>query len=282
MVAALGSSAGSESDGGAPCVAVWARDRRAAEAAAALGSATALPDLADLWSCETILIAVTDAALGDVAEALRDADVIRCGAAQTVLHTGGAFTGEDALAPLRETGAVLGSLHPLVAVPRGETVPSDVFRGVPFAVEATESSGRAVAASLVEALGGFEITLPAGGDAEEGRATKARYHALATMVATGVVTLVEQAASALAEPGTQDDFRQAYAALALSAARNVGAASGSEVLTGAVARDDDALIALHREALRGSSETLGLYAAVESAARQMLARAGGEQKGERG
>jgi len=145
---------------------------------------------------------------------------------------------------------------------------------LPSAVEADRPAGYAVASELVRSLGGFEVALPAAATPEEAAATKARYHAAATMVATGVVALVDRAAAALGDPQAPEScapFRRAYAALALSAARNVGADAGARGLTGALARGDEALVELHRAALRDCRDAAALYAAVEGAARQMLA-----------
>lgn len=261
---------------------VWARRPEAAASVARFGGSRAVvaEAIADLQACDVILVAVSDASIGAVGEQLKAAFLGAGPTPRAVFHTGGARTGEDALAALASTSAALGSLHPLVAVAHEPAPSPGIFVGMPFAVEATRPDAIALGRQLIVATGGFEVELPAASTPGEARLQKMRYHALATLVATGVVTLVDRAAASMVPMGPLDAvgsgdlevraaFRRAYGELAGSAVRNVLRDRGAAVLTGAMARGDDALVEQHIEALGGAPET-DLYRAIEAAARQML------------
>jgi len=263
-------------------VLVWARHPDALSRALvdAGGTASVTDDLFDVATRPTVIVAVSDDAIAAVAARLR---IERHGAPgpSVVLHTSGATTGAwgmPALGPADDASVnvVRGSLHPLVAVGRAPAPPAPPappgrFEGMPFVIEAEALEGVLRARQIVERLGGEVIALPSmqGDPAEDARA-KARYHAAATMVATGVVTLVDRAAAELA--GTDAEraaFRSAFARLAAGAAANVMEQGGADVLTGPIARSDQSTLDLHAEALEGSAIE-ALYVAVRRAAEEML------------
>jgi predicted short-subunit dehydrogenase-like oxidoreductase (DUF2520 family) len=234
---------------------------------------TLVSDLADLAACPVLVVAVSDGAIPEVASALARAlggDARPGNAATTVLHTSGATTGARSLAPLLDVpGVEVGSMHPLLAVPEAAT--PCYFTHAPFVLEAGGARALADARALVGLLEGEPIELPDGSDG-----TKARYHALATMVATGTVTLVDRAAAALA--GEEDEagraaFREAFGRLALTAAVNVSRGPGAEVLTGPLARGDDETLDLHDRVLDGHG-VAALSDAIRRAARGMLDEGG--------
>ena len=226
--------------------------------AKALAGENAVDDLAGLEGCQIIVVAVSDSDVEDVVD--RVAGILRVPA--LIVHTSGALGSSSR----PESDHSFGSVHPLVAVTY-DAAPG-VFDQQPFAVE-----GGVLAETFVRRLGGVPISLPEDRVGDDDRSTvKARYHALATMVASGVVSLVARAAREMGDVGGDEDaFRRAYASLAASAAENVTRSPGPEVLTGAVARGDEDLIALHRTALE-SSGAAGLYDAVIAEARRMLER----------
>ncbi|MEM9803140.1 MAG: DUF2520 domain-containing protein [Planctomycetota bacterium] len=244
-------------DSAACSVRLFARDAESAQRIAASASARAVPSLDELASTDAILVAVTDDAIGEVSAALR---AVRPGGA--VFHTSGALSGAAAMGAL--IGVPRGSLHPLLAVPRDAG--PDAFEGAPFVVEAETPDAVDLGESIVERLGGTLVRLPDAGDPS----AKARYHALATMVASGVVALVDRASGELA---TSDDeratLRRAFAQLAASAAANVERSDGPSALTGPIARDDASTLSLHADALAGR-DVHALYEAVRRAAEAML------------
>lgn len=240
---------------------VWGRRFTAAqEIALGSGGASAVQNLEQLSGVDAIVLAVSDGAIGPasalVAAALKEPT--------RLLHTSGASRGTSAMDSEAASCCERGSMHPLVAVARSAT--ATVFQGMPFIVEGETEGVARVARDLVERMGGDCVALPATDDPM----LKARYHALATMVASGVVALVDTASKAMGECGAdQDAFRSAYAKLAMSAALNVERADGAEVLTGAVARRDEDLIETHRASLDGTGAADD-YAAIIQMARRML------------
>ncbi|MEO1696911.1 MAG: type I 3-dehydroquinate dehydratase [Planctomycetota bacterium] len=234
-------------------VVVWGRS--AASAAALVREAgegaVVAATLSELCARVRIaVVAVSDPALGSVAALV--AAAAPSGALLRVVHTAGAYSGEEALGPIARAGFPVGSAHPLVAVQRDTAS----FEGLPFAVEGADGA----ALELARALGASPLELP------EGPTVKLRYHALATMVATGVVALVERAARELGRGGPAEaDLRRAYAALARSAAENIGRAPIEEALTGAVARGDDAMLESHERALEHSAALSPYGSAVHEA-----------------
>lgn len=241
-------------------VLLWGRDAAAARAiadGAGAGAVASLEREVAAAAPRAVVIAVADPAIGDVAD--RVARALE-GVDAALLHTSGAETGEAAMPSPACARMRRGSLHPLVAVTRR----TRDFRGLPFAVEgdAAEDAG-----GIARALGGVVLDVPAG--------EKPAYHALATMVATGVVALVERAAVEMERRGGDADaMRGAYALLARSAAENAAGAPLAEVLTGAVARGDDALVERHLAALAGSPAE-GVYRAIVGEARALLGRDAG-------
>ena len=274
VAAALASSLGEQLD-----VALHARHPERVRLSPHGPSVPVDADLALVASRELIIIAVSDDAIPEVARAL--AAQLRSqprpagpeGGVTCVLHTSGATTGARSLAPLLEVpGVEVGSVHPLLAVPSA-AVPG-YFTLAPFVIETSGSVAAERARALVEQLEGEPIELP---DSTEG--TKARYHALATMVATGTVTLVDRAADALGVDAVQRAaFRDAFGRLAMTAAVNVSRGPGPEVLTGPVARGDGATLELHDRALEGHPVE-GLHAAVRRAAEDMVDRGRQEEGG---
>ncbi len=226
-------------------------------------------DLAGVAARGLIVIAVSDDAIHVVAGALArelGAGPRVAGSVTCVLHTSGATTGARSLAPLLEVpGVEVGSIHPLVAVPPA-AVPG-FFTNAPFVIETSGEVAARRARELVDWLGGEPIELP-----DSSEQTKARYHALATMVATGTVSLVDRAAETLALDDSQRAaFREAFGRLAMTAAVNASDGPGRDVLTGPVARGDAATLQLHDRVLGGLSVE-ALHAAVRRAALDMIDR----------
>jgi len=230
-------------------------------------SVSGTTDLAEVAARELIVIAVSDDAIHGVADRLA-AELERApraaGAVTTVLHTSGATTGARSLAPLLQVpGVEVGSMHPLIAVPPAAA--PGYFTGAPFVLEASSAAASRRARELVQRLGGASIELP-----DSSEETKARYHALATMVATGTVALVDRAADALAvDEGQRAAFRDAFGRLATTAAVNASRGPGPDVLTGPVARGDASTLELHDRVLGGLSVE-ALHAAVRRAALDMV------------
>lgn len=179
-----------------------------------------------------VVLAVPDGEIAGVARALAGAGLP---AGVPVLHTSGAL-GVEALAPLAEGGAPVGSLHPLAAI-SDAVAGAERLRGGWFAVEgdaaATDSAERVVAA-----LGGRLLRLAPGG--------KPLYHAAAVFASNYLVTLLSVAERLMAEAGAGgEEGRAALLELAAGALAGVGERGVVDALTGPVARGDAGTVELH-------------------------------------
>jgi len=167
---------------------------------------------------------------------------------RVIAHTA-ASLGVDALAALRQTGAAVGSLHPLQALAGADS--AELLGGSFFLVDGDAEAQRALRA-LVEDLGGTTLEV----------APQARplYHAAAVLAGNAPLALLERAAGLLVDAGV--DPRVAHVALARlleGAARNARRSGPASALTGPVVRGDAATIAAHLEALAGDADARDLY-----------------------
>jgi predicted short-subunit dehydrogenase-like oxidoreductase (DUF2520 family) len=209
-----------------------------------------LPDLATDGQ-DLLLIAVPDGALAEVAARLAERPQ-----AAVALHTSGS---RDAavLAPLRASGTIVGALHPLKAFPRVLPAPEQA-RGVLFALDG-EPAAQQLARRLVAAWGGVAAEVPA--------AARALYHCAASLAAGGVATLLATAAQLAAKAGLPPAVERGYLELArgtvaaaiaatnpaAEAPANARIPAAAAVLTGPVARGDQATFERHMEALQAAA-----------------------------
>jgi predicted short-subunit dehydrogenase-like oxidoreductase (DUF2520 family) len=183
-----------------------------------------------------LLIAVSDSALEDVAEALAR-DVSGTGLA---LHTCGA-RGIGELAPLRSRGFSCGTLHPLQTICR----PEQGVAALPGSAFAVSGDGPAVewAERIVELLGGQPLRIPP--------ASRPLYHAAAVMASNYVAALIDAAQSLLAAAAGEDrdSALRALAPLVRRAVENTLEQGPVAALTGPIERGDAATVRLHLDAL---------------------------------
>ncbi len=210
--------------------AAGARQVAAAGRAGLDGLATAGQDL--------LLVAVADAALPGVA-----ATLARRPQAAVALHTSGSLDAA-VLAPLREAGVAVGSLHPLKAFPHPLPDPEQA-RGVFFAVDG-DPAAQELACRIVRAWGGVAAEVPA--------AARPLYHLAASLAAGGVVTLLAAAEEIAQRLGLPGEVTRGYLELcrgALAAALDAHAAGDplGASLTGPAARGDRATVARQLAAL---------------------------------
>ncbi len=186
---------------------------------------------------DLLLIAVPDGALAEVAERLATHPQ-----AAVALHTSGS---RDAavLAPLREAGTAVGTLHPLKAFPRVLSAPEEAS-GVFFALDG-EAAALALGRRLVAAWGGVAGEVPP--------AARPIYHFAGTLAAGGVATLLATAADLAARAGLPPEVARGYLELArgtVAAAVATPAPGALAAITGPVARGDLATVQSHFEALK--------------------------------
>ncbi len=239
---------------GWPVVAVAGRSRaRTAEAAAFIGSGTAVEIEALPALTDRILIAVTDDAVSQVATVLAAAGL----SSGLALHTSGAH-GPEALQPLRAAGVACGVLHPLQTVPRPELG----ARSLPGATYGIAGDAPALtwARALVEALEGQPLRV-----ADNGFAA---YHAAAVMGGNAIVAVLDVAVALMAGAGVApDDARRALAPLARATLENVLAVGPVDALTGPVSRGDAGTVSAH---LRATASLTASEAALYRAASHHL------------
>jgi predicted short-subunit dehydrogenase-like oxidoreductase (DUF2520 family) len=209
---------------------------------------------------ELLLIATPDDAITEVASGLaQDRAVAR---EQVVLHLSGLLD-RSALLSLEETGAGLGSFHPIQSVAEPATA-AERLKGAFVGIEGDE---RALVAAerLANTLRMVPVRIPA--DA------KPAYHAAAAFVANYTVALVGVAERLARSAGVPSDVAgKLYLPLLAGAVANLTSLGPAAALTGAVRRGDIQTIQSHLEAL--SAEDRELYKAVGRAA-VLLAREAG-------
>jgi predicted short-subunit dehydrogenase-like oxidoreductase (DUF2520 family) len=209
---------------------------------------------------ELVLIATPDDAIGSVAaELAREGAITRD---QVVLHLSGLLD-RNALLPLEETGAGLGSFHPLQSVAEAATA-AERLKGAYVGIEGDD---RALVAAerLANTLRMIPVRIPA--------SAKPAYHAGAAFVANYTVALVGVAERLARSAGVSPEIAaRIYLPLLGGAVANLNALGPAASLTGAVRRGDEQTIRAHLKAL--SPEDRTLYRTVSRAAITLAKEAG--------
>jgi len=223
------------------------------------GSLAEATDGADL-----VLIATPDDAISGVAGELASGRAISRD--QVVLHLSGLLD-KSALSPLADTGAGLGSFHPVQSV----ADPASAAERLKGAYVGIEGDERALVAA--ERLANTLRMLPVRISAE----SKPAYHAGAAFVANYTVALVGVAERLARSAGVPPDIAaRLYLPLLGGAVANLTSLGPAAALTGAVRRGDVQTVQSHLEAL--GPEDRELYRMVGRAA-VLLAREAGLNEG---
>jgi predicted short-subunit dehydrogenase-like oxidoreductase (DUF2520 family) len=173
-------------------------------------------------------------------------------------HSSGALT-SDELSILREHGAAVASVHPLMTF-NGTAPPSldDVF----FAIEGDERAVHA-AESITKALGGIPMRI--------NPAHKPAYHAWASFGSPLLVALFAAAESVGAKAGLESkQARRALLPLIRQTIDNYEASGAAAAFTGPLIRGDAETIRKHVEVLRADPTLAKLYAALANTALELL------------
>ncbi|MEP1123377.1 MAG: Rossmann-like and DUF2520 domain-containing protein [Ilumatobacter sp.] len=170
---------------------------------------------------DLVLLAVPDSVIAAVAHALPATDAV-------VAHVSGAC-GLDVLAPHRRVG----SIHPLMSLPDALVGGRRLLDACTFAVD-----GDPLMAEVVGDLGGRAIQVPA--------ASRALYHATASIAANHLTALCAQVESLAAEVGVPVD---AYWTLMRTTLDNIVDVGPAAALTGPAARADWDTVRAHLDAL---------------------------------
>lgn len=211
-------------------------------------------------SAEVILIAVPDDEISGLAEEVAriSGEELR---GKVVLHTSGALDSR-VLSPVKEHGAVIGSMHPLQTF-TGKNVP--VLEGKIFAVEGEPLAVR-VARQIARSLGGSPVHVP--GD------SKVLYHAAASMAAGHVLAVEEAATQLLISLGmARREAVRALLPLTRQVLDNFERFGPHAAWTGPLSRKDFKIVAAHARALRDSHGAVApVYEALNRLAACMLAQ----------
>ncbi len=198
-----------------------------------------------------VVLAVPDGAITSLAAELAAEGGIT--PRHVVLHLSG-LRDREALGPLAETGAALGSLHPLQTVSDPATA-AERFAGAYAGVEGDDRALSA-AEALARSLRMVPVRIPAG--------AKPAYHAGAAFAAnytTALVAVAERLALAAGiAPGVA---RRLYLPLIRGAAANLEAGPAA-ALTGPVRRGDAETVRAHLAALSPEDRKLYLLLAHEA------------------
>jgi predicted short-subunit dehydrogenase-like oxidoreductase (DUF2520 family) len=198
-------------------------------------------------TAETILVGVSDDAIGPVCDDLARGGAFRRG--QFVLHLSGSV-GLDVLGPALAAGAEILSLHPLQSFPtvaRG----LDRFPGSGVAVTADSEAAIAFGASLARDVGGVPFTI-----ADE---LKPLYHAAAVFCANYLVTVEAMAEELFVKAGLSEPI-PLFAPLARAVLENALTHGPKLALTGPAVRGDAGTISRNLEALkRAAPQALSGY-----------------------
>jgi predicted short-subunit dehydrogenase-like oxidoreductase (DUF2520 family) len=211
-------------------------------------------------AAQTILVTTPDSAIAVVGE-----ELARIGAEElrgkVVLHTSGGLSA-GALAPLREFGAAIGSVHPLQTF-TGIGKPS--LEGRIFTIEGDTAAVR-VARLMARDLGGLPVQIASD--------SKAAYHAAATMVCGQVLAIMEAATRVLMSVGMKRrEAVRSLTPLARQMLQNFERVGPKAAWTGPLARGDYGVIEAHVLALRKfPAEYEAAYKALNRLAARVLAQ----------
>lgn len=228
----------------------YSRSRESAEqAAVAAGSGGRVCDSAAEAAKRAVLVFLTtpDHHIGPTCRLIAEHQGFQKDA--SVLHCSGALS-SDLLAPARDSGAHIGSMHPLQSF--AAAIGKNPFTGIMVAVE-----GDKVAVDR-----GWQVALDLGARPfaihTEG---KTLYHAAAVVASNYLVTLLRLSFDLLAASGVPEE--KAYSVLSPligGTLSNIEAVGIPDALTGPIARGDVNTVADHLQAIRElSAEAAQLY-----------------------
>src|SRR5580693_8833394 len=182
-------------------------------------------------------------------------------------HSSGALA-SDELKSLRQGGAVVASVHPLMTFVTG-SMPSLI--GVPFAMEGDAAAVRS-ARQIVRALGGEAFTIR--------KQHKAAYHAWGAFASPLLVAMLVTAEQLARKAGLSAvEARKKMLPIVRQTIANYGALGAAGAFSGPIVRGDAEIVRKHLQVLRKLPEATDVYLALARAAlRYLPARNRGELK----
>ncbi len=208
----------------------------------------------------TWVLALRDRGLAEAARKL--GPVLERG--DVVLHLAG-MLGPEVLAPAKEHGAHVASMHPLFAVVQGIRRRAPLYGSV-FAAEGDAVAIRE-AKAVARDVGGSLVALKS--------VDRVRYHGAAALVATGGVAIAQGAtalfASSANPPPNDGALRAMVASLLRSVANNVSGVGAERALASPLLRDDTVTVERHLDAMAATPEVRSLYRAAVALVVETLA-----------
>ena len=213
---------------------------------------------------ELIWICVPDSSIGRLAGALADQTKWN---GKIAVHSSGALT-SDELSVLRERGAAVASVHPLMTFVRGMKTLSarpaltELLKGVPFAVEGDAPALRC-ARRVVRDLGGHAYLIR--------KEDKAAYHAWATFASplfTALLATTERVATLAGV--SRKSARQRMIPILQQTLANYAAFGAAEAFSGPIVRGDLDTVRRHLQVLSGVPAAREVYLELARAALQFL------------
>jgi len=169
---------------------------------------------------------------------------------RVALHTSGAMT-SDVLALLREKGAAVGSVHPMMSFVRGASTP---LEGVSFALEGDRKALQ-MARAIVRDLGGRSFVLQ--------KAAKPVYHAFGAFASPLLVATLAAGERAGRKAGlTEAQARGAMRPIVEQTLKNYLEQGTAGAFSGPLVRGDVETVRKHLEALRPLPEVRAAYIAL--------------------
>jgi hypothetical protein len=183
------------------------------------------------------------------------------------LHSSGALS-SDELSVLRERGAAVASVHPLMTFVRGATGRRSSMResralaGVPFAIEGDASAVR-MARRLVKDLGGIAYAIR--------KDDKAAYHAWGTFASPLLTALLATTEHVAALAGVnRRAVKQRMLPILRQTLANYAAFGAADGFSGPMVRGDVNTVKRHLKVLRGMPPAREVYVALAGAALEYL------------
>ncbi len=204
---------------------------------------------------EIVWITVPDDAIAGVARVLAQSQDWK---SKIVFHSSGALT-SDELVSLRDKGARVASVHPMMTFVRG-AVPE--MAGVPFAVEGDAAAVR-TARPIVEDLGGDAFVIK--------KQNKVLYHVFGSFASPLVIAMMASLEQvALAAGIRKMDIKPMMAPLLWQTLRNYLKHDAGAAFSGPLVRGDVATVRKHLAELEKLPEAKAVYLALAGAALKLL------------
>ena len=215
---------------------VWSRrEQRARAAVQLLGTGATACRLEQVAQAQVVVLAVSDPAIGQLAEELAGCARLESATRPVALHLAGAL-GLEPLEPLAQAGWETGVMHPLLSL-QFDT-PVELWAGALCTISGAQHA-RESAQALVHELGAQGLVLAAD--------QRLRYHAAAALLAQGAVALIHATRAEFVELGIEPRrARQGLAGLLASVAANLQFREPREALSGPIDRGDWDTVEAHR------------------------------------